>query len=58
MSKFEERMACLEKRLAWLKKRTAEADAAGRNLSYDKEEMAALEWALDELDYHDRECPR
>ncbi len=58
MSKFDERMACLEKRATWLKKRIREAEDDGRRLTYDSQELDALEWALDELDYHDRECPR
>lgn len=47
-----QKIAALEKRVAWLKRRIDEASAIGRDLSFDKQERAALLWALEIVKLH------
>lgn len=45
-SRERHRVKVLEKRARHLNDRIAAAAAVGRELSYDRQELAALEWAL------------
>lgn len=42
-------IAVLERRAAFLVKRTDEAARKGKTLTHDEDELAALNWAIDEL---------
>lgn len=41
------KIATIKKRIDYLRKRVDEGHRLGRDFSYDKQECAALEWALD-----------
>ena len=43
------RLGALRKRRDWLKARVLIAEGQGRNLSFDKRELGALEWAIETL---------
>lgn len=46
-ARIDNRLAALEKRAAWLKRRIESSEAKnGLMLSFDRQELSALEWAL------------
>jgi hypothetical protein len=47
---WQKKLAPLRKRRDWLLERLARAEGSGRSLSFDRTELAALEWALTELE--------
>ena len=50
MNKLDKTLSRLVKRKRWLDDRIAEARAKGKDLSYDKAESSALEYAIEKLE--------
>ncbi len=48
-SRGAEKLGRLKRRMEWLKTRIAEADANGKDLTFDKAEVAAIEWVMERM---------